>query len=403
MRKIELYWQILIAFCLAIVFGILFKNAVPYVSWMGVVFLKGLNMVIIPLIVSSMISGVVNIGDAKNLGRVGLKTMSYFILTSIVALFTGLILVNLIKPGVGAELGLHQNPLELSLTKVTFGDVLLNIVPSNIVKAMVENQILSIIFFSLLFGFFITKTEVKYKSILSEFFNAIFEVMMKLTMFIIKFTPLGIFGIIAKLVAEQENLGALFSRLGLYGLVVILGLVIHSGITLPLLIKIFAKVNPINHFKAVREPLLTAFSTSSSSATLPLTMEAVEHKSGVSNTISSFVLPLGATINMNGTALYELVAAMFIAQAYGIDLSFGQQLILVVTGLLASIGSAGIPMAGMVMMSVVLSSVGLPLEGIGLILAIDRFLDMFRTTVNVWGDTCGAVIIAKSEGETLKI
>jgi len=224
MRKIELYWQILIAFCLAIVFGILFKNAVPYVSWMGVVFLKGLNMVIIPLIVSSMISGVVNIGDAKNLGRVGLKTMSYFILTSIVALFTGLILVNLIKPGVGAELGLHQNPLELSLTKVTFGDVLLNIVPSNIVKAMVENQILSIIFFSLLFGFFITKTEVKYKSILSEFFNAIFEVMMKLTMFIIKFTPLGIFGIIAKLVAEQENLGALFSRLGLYGLVVILGL-----------------------------------------------------------------------------------------------------------------------------------------------------------------------------------
>ncbi len=403
MRKIELYWQILIAFCLAIVFGILFKNAVPYVSWMGVVFLKGLNMVIIPLIVSSMISGVVNIGDAKNLGRVGLKTMSYFILTSIVALFTGLILVNLIKPGVGAELGLHQNPLELSLTKVTFGDVLLNIVPSNIVKAMVENQILSIIFFSLLFGFFITKTEVKYKSILSEFFNAIFEVMMKLTMFIIKFTPLGIFGIIAKLVAEQENLGALFSRLGLYGLVVILGLVIHSGITLPLLIKIFAKVNPINHFKAVREPLLTAFSTSSSSATLPLTMEAVEHKSGVSNTISSFVLPLGATINMNGTALYELVAAMFIAQAYGIDLSFGQQLILVVTGLLASIGSAGIPMAGMVMMSVILSSVGLPLEGIGLILAIDRFLDMFRTTVNVWGDTCGAVIIAKSEGETLKI
>jgi Na+/H+-dicarboxylate symporter len=227
--------------------------------------------------------------------------------------------------------------------------------------------------------------------------------MMKLTMFIIKFTPLGIFGIIAKLVAEQENLGKLFSRLGLYGLVVILGLVIHSGITLPLLIKIFAKVNPINHFKAVREPLLTAFSTSSSSATLPLTMEAVEHKSGVSNTISSFVLPLGATINMNGTALYELVAAMFIAQAYGIDLSFGQQLILVVTGLLASIGSAGIPMAGMVMMSVVLSSVGLPLEGIGLILAIDRFLDMFRTTVNVWGDTCGAVIIAKSEGETLKI
>jgi Na+/H+-dicarboxylate symporter len=403
MRKIELYWQILIAFCLAIVFGILFKNAVPYVSWMGVVFLKGLNMVIIPLIVSSMISGVVNIGDAKNLGRVGLKTMSYFILTSIVALFTGLILVNLIKPGVGAELGLHQNPLELSLTKVTFGDVLLNIVPSNIVKAMVENQILSIIFFSLLFGFFITKTEVKYKSILSEFFNAIFEVMMKLTMFIIKFTPLGIFGIIAKLVAEQENLGALFSRLGLYGLVVILGLVIHSGITLPLLIKVFAKVNPINHFKAVREPLLTAFSTSSSSATLPLTLEAVEHKSGVSNTISSFVLPLGATINMNGTALYELVAAMFIAQAYGIDLSFGQQLILVVTGLLASIGSAGIPMAGMIMMSVVLSSVGLPLEGIGLILAIDRFLDMFRTTVNVWGDTCGAVIIAKSEGETLKI
>lgn len=403
MRKLALYWQILIAFVLAILYGIYFKAQVNYVAWMGDLFLKGLKMIIIPLILSSIISGIANIGDAKNLGRLGGKTILYYITTSTLALLTGLFLVNIIKPGVGADLGFENTVEGLDIATESFGSTLLNIIPENIFKAMAENKMLSVIFFAIIFGFFITKSAHKYRTLLSDFFNAVFEVMMKITMFIIKFTPLGIFGIVVKVVAQQTNLSELFARLGLYMLVVLLALAIHAFVVLPLLVKTIGKSSPFKHLKAVRTPLLTAFSTSSSSATLPLTMDAIENKSGVSNTISSFTLPLGATVNMDGTALYELVATMFIAQAYGIDLSVGQQIIVVITGLLASIGAAGIPMAGLVMISVILSAVGLPLEGIGLILAVDRILDMFRTAVNVWSDSCGAVIIAKSEGEKLKV
>jgi Na+/H+-dicarboxylate symporter len=225
---------------------------------------------------------------------------------------------------------------------------------------------------------------------------------MEITMFIIKFAPIGIFGIVANQISQVPDLWALAQRLGLYMLTVIVGLLIHMLITLSIAIKVLGKVNPIQHLRNMSVPILTAFSTSSSNATLPLTLEAVEHKSGVSNKIASFTLPLGATVNMNGTALYECVAVMFIAQAYGIDLTFSQQMIVVFTALLAAIGSAGIPMAGLVMMAIVMNAVGLPLEGIGLILAVDRILDMFRTVVNVYGDTCGAVVVAKSEGEMLK-
>jgi len=239
---------------------------------------------------------------------------------------------------------------------------------------------------------------------LTDFFDATFDVIMKITTFIIKFTPLGIFGIVAKLVADQaDSLLSVGGRLGLYLITVTLALGVHFFITLPLILKFVAKVNPIAHLKAMRTPLLTAFSTSSSSATLPLTLEAVEHKSGVSNEITSFVLPLGATVNMDGTALYEAVVVMFIAQAYGIELGIMQQVIVIITAVLASIGAAGIPMAGLVMISVILSAVGLPLEGIGLILAVDRIVDMVRTATNVWSDSCGAVLVAKTEGEKLKI
>ncbi len=228
--------------------------------------------------------------------------------------------------------------------------------------------------------------------------------MMKLTHFVIKFTPLGILGIVVGVIADQrDNLGEVLGSMGKYVSTVLLGLAIHAIFTLPLIIRTIGKVNPLKHFKALTTPLLTAFSTRSSSATLPLTIDAVENNSGVSNKISSFVLPLGATINMDGTALYECVAAMFIAQAYGIEMSFLSQLIVVFTALLASIGAAGIPMAGLVMISVILTAVGLPLEGVGLILAVDPFLDMCRTTVNVWSDTCGTVTIAKTEGESLKV
>ena len=403
MKRIKLHWQILIALILAVIFGIYFKDEVIYVAWMGDIFLKALKMVIIPLILSSIISGVANIGSAENLGRIGLKTILYYVMTSTFAIVTGLALVNIVQPGVGADLGFVSAVEGLNEAQESIGETLKNIIPENIFQAFVQNRILSVIFFAILFGFFVTQVKPRYRNTMKDFFDAIFEVMMKITMFIIKFTPLGIFGIVAKVVSEQEDLFNLMVRMGLYMGVVIAALAIHAGITLPLIVKFIGKANPGKHFRAVTTPLLTAFSTSSSSATLPLTMAAVENKSGVSNKITSFTLPLGATINMDGTALYECVAAMFIAQAYGVEMSFMHQVIIVITALLASIGAAGIPMAGLIMITIVLTAVGLPLEGVGLILSVDRILDMFRTSVNVWSDTCGAVVIAKSEGEKLKV
>ncbi len=403
MKKIALHWQILIALVLAVLYGIFLEDQIHYVDWMGTVFLRALKMVIIPLVLSSIISGVTNIGNAENLGRLGIKTISYYVLTSTLAIMTGLVLVNIFKPGVGADLNLSKE-VDLAVEGGSLRDTLINIIPENIFSVFSDNsQMLSVIFFAILFGFFITQAPGKSKKLLTDFFNAAFDVMMKVTLFIIKFTPLGIFGLVAEKVAEQDDLGALVESMGMYMLVVIMALSVHALITLPTITRVIGKVNPWKHFLAMRTPVITAFSTSSSNATLPLTIQAVEENDGVSNKISSFTLPLGATINMDGTALYECVAVMFIAQAYGIDLSIGQQIIVVITALLASIGAAGIPMAGLVMITIILTAVGLPLEGVGLILAVDRILDMFRTATNVWSDSCGAVIIAKSEGETLKV
>ena len=287
---------------------------------------------------------------------------------------------------------------------LSLGDILIKIIPDNIFSAMSDNgQMLSIIFFALLFGFFITRVNDRSKQLLTDFFSAVFDVIMKLTMWIIKFTPLGIFGLVAEKIAAVDDLLVLMQSMGLYMLVVMIGLAIHTIITLPLITKYIGKANPWKHLQAMRIPLITAWSTSSSNATLPLTIQAVEDNSGVSKKVANFTLPLGATINMDGTALYECVAVMFIDQAYGFDMSFGQQVLIVVTALLASIGAAGIPMAGLIMITIILTVVGLPLEGIGLILAVDRILDMFRTATNVWSDSCGAVVIARSEGETLKV
>jgi len=405
MRKIELHWQILIAIVLAVLFGLYFSNLIDYVSWMGSIFIRSLKMIVAPLILTSIASGVANIGSAGNLGKLGLKTMTYYMVTSVFAISTGLLMVNMIQPGVGANLGLVQEVEGLSSSANSFVDIIINIIPENIFAAFVNNQMLSIIFFALLIGFFISKLGERNKIFLLNTVNSGFELMMKITTFIIKFTPYGVFGIVASTVADQTGdlavLVEISKRLGLYMLTVIFALIIHSMIILPLLLKYFGKINPLTHVKAMSIPLLTAFSTSSSSATLPLTMEAIEKKAGVSNKVTSFVLPIGATINMDGTALYECIAVMFIAQAYGVELGLVEQIIVVATSLLASIGAAGIPMAGLVMISVVLTAVGLPLEGIGLILAVDRILDMFRTTVNVWSDSCGALLIAKTEGETL--
>ena len=380
-----------------------YNPPVNYVSWMGDLFIRALKMLIIPLILSSLISGITSIGSGSNLGRLGAKTLIYYVTTSFFAILTGQILVNLFKPGVGANISFVQHVEGLVEKQKSFLDIVVTIVPDNIVRAMADNQMLSVIFFALIFGFFITRISRKHAELLKDFFTAVFEVMMKITLFVIRFTPLGIFGIVAKTVADQDDLGALVSSMGLYMLTVILALFIHAFVTLPVIVRWVGKANPWKHLKNMTTPLLTAFSTSSSGATLPLTMQAVEENSGVSNKISSFTLPLGATVNMDGTALYECVAAIFIAQAYGVDLTFVQQILIVFTALLASIGAAAIPMAGLVMITVILTAVGLPLEGVGLILAVDRILDMFRTATNVWSDSCGAVVIAKSEGEKLKV
>ena len=407
MLKLKLHWQILIGLFLGVLYGLFFTDYVSYVTWIGELFLRALQMIIVPLILTSITSGVANIGDAQNLGRLGIKTFTYYIATSLFAIVTGLILVNLIQPGIGAKLGFTQQADSLTNVSDGLGNILLRLVPTNIINALATGDMLAIIFFSILIGYFITKLSSTYRDPLINLFNGGFNLMMKITSLIIKFTPIGIFGIVAGVVADQagdrQALLNIAQRLGIYMAVVLLGLSFHSMVTLPLLLKFIGKVNPWHHFKAMTTPLLTAFSTSSSSATLPLTIDAVENNVGVSNKVTSFVLPLGATVNMDGTALYECVAAMFIAQAYGIELSFLLQAIVVATALLASIGAAGIPMAGLVMITVILSAVGLPLEGVGLILAVDRILDMCRTTINVWSDSCGTVIIAKSEGETLKV
>lgn len=402
--KLKLYWQILIGLSLGILVGFLSRQfgfetfVVERLSIFGTIFLRFLKLIIVPLIISAIISGVTSIGTTERFGRLSLKTVTYYMTTSFLAIVVGLFLVNLFHPGVGAELGFQQIPEELQTDAQTIGDTLLGIIPTNPIAAMVEGDILPIIFFSLLFGYFITKAPFKYREQLTDFFQGVFEVMMRFTHFIILFTPIGVFSLIAKIVADTGF--SVFVPLGGYMITVSLGLMIHACITLPLLLIFLAGVSPMAHVKAMSAALMTAFSTASSSATLPLTLDSAENNAGISSKVTSFVLPLGSTINMDGTALYECVAAMFIAQAYGIELSVFQQLLVVFTALLASVGAAGIPMAGLVMITIVLGAVGLPLEGVGLILAVDRVLDMMRTCVNVWSDSCGAAIIARSEGET---
>lgn len=365
-------------------------------------FLRMLKMIIAPLIITSIVSGITGVGKGKNLGRLGIKTLLYYVSTSLCAILTGLIVVNLIQPGVGAEIGLQEVPTNFSVPGGGVAGFLMDfmkrLIPINPFQAIVNGNMLQIIFFSLLFGIFITRLKNdKYRTLLTDFFQAAFEAMMKLTHFVIMLAPIGICGIVTKLVITTGFQP--FISLGIYFLCVLGGLLIHASVTLPLIIKIFGKTAPLKHVRNMSPALLMAFSTSSSSATLPLTMECSETRAKISNKITSFVLPLGATVNMDGTALYECVAAIFIAQAYGIQLGFAEQFIIVITSLMASIGAAGIPMAGLVMITIILRAVGLPLEGIGLILAVDRVLDMCRTTVNVWSDSSGALVIGKTEGE----
>lgn len=315
--------------------------------------------------------------------------------------------VNLIQPGVvqgdpREVFGFTGDPaaLQEKIGGKGGGDVVevfLRMIPTNVVEAAAQGQMLGLIFFSLLYGFFLTRITEDYAEAQYNFFQGMFEIMMRITDLVMRFAPLGVFALVARTVMDT-GLAAL-APLALFVLTVVLALAVHFLVVLPLLLYFIGGVNPLRHYQAMGAALLTAFSTASSSATLPVTMECVEKNAGVSNKVTSFVLPLGATVNMDGTALYECVAALFIAQAYGIELSMGSQFLVVLLALLTSIGVAGIPAASLVAIAIILGAVGLPLEGIGLILAVDRILDMLRTAVNVFSDACGAVIIARSEGE----
>ncbi|MDH5653897.1 MAG: dicarboxylate/amino acid:cation symporter [Gammaproteobacteria bacterium] len=417
MPRLPLHWQIIIALVLAIlagslagtqsaIFGISFYSMFDFT---GTLFLNALKMIIVPLIVASLITGIAGIGGSQGLGRLGGKAVLFYMTSSLLAILTGLLFVNLLAPGIidgqpaKDVLGLSAEQGAMAAEKVMgkgTGDiagVFLSMVPTNIVAAAANGQMLGLIFFSILFGYFMTRISEPYAEAQYNFWQGLFEVMMKITEWVMRFAPIGVFALVAKVVAGTGL--EVFKPLLVFLVTVLLALAAHLFIILPLMLKLIGQVNPLRHFQAMSSALLTAFSTASSSATLPMTMECVEKKAGVSNRTSSFVLPLGATVNMDGTALYECVAALFIAQAYGLELSLATQFTVVLVALLTSIGVAGIPAASLVAISIILGTIGLPAEGIGLILAVDRILDMCRTAVNVFSDSCGAVIIARSEGE----
>ena len=397
--KHTLTYLIFAGFFLGILFGWLIGEPIlPVAEPMKELFLRLLKMAILPLVITSIVSAVIQVGSSKSLGLISLRTFIYYITTSVLAILTGQLLVNVFPPGRGANIGLMEQPEEIGVVDQGIGQMLLELIPENPFAAMANGDVLPVIFFSLLFGFFVTRLKTDQKTLLGGFFKAAFETMMKLTSFVIWTAPIGVFGIIAGIVARTGF--EAFASLGRFFLVVMAGLAIHFFVTLPLILKYLGKVRPVTHYRGMLSALMTAFSTCSTIVTLPLTMKAVTETSGASEKAAGFVLPIGATINMDGTALYECVAAIFIAQAYGFDLGLAQQGIVVLTAVLASIGAASIPMSGLVMLSIILNAVGLPLEGVAMILAVDRILDMFRTTVNVFSDSVGAVVISQLEGDT---
>lgn len=396
--KHTLTYLIFAGFFLGILFGWLIGEPIlPVAEPMKELFLRLLKMAILPLVITSIVSAVIQVGSSKGLGLISLRTFIYYITTSVLAILTGQLLVNVFPPGRGANIGLMEQPEEIGVVDQGIGQMLLELIPENPFAAMANGDVLPVIFFSLLFGFFVTRLKTDQKTLLGGFFKAAFETMMKLTSFVIWTAPIGVFGIIAGIVARTGF--EAFASLGRFFLVVMAGLAIHFFVTLPLILKYLGKVRPVTHYRGMLSALMTAFSTCSTIVTLPLTMKAVTETSGASEKAAGFVLPIGATINMDGTALYECVAAIFIAQAYGFDLGLAQQGIVVLTAVLASIGAASIPMSGLVMLSIILNAVGLPLEGVAMILAVDRILDMFRTTVNVFSDSVGAVVISQLEGD----
>lgn len=407
MPKLALPWKILIGIVLGVLFGIFFYPYIEYISWIGELFMNALKMIVIPLVFSSIFVGVAKMGNSKDIGRIAGKTISFYITTTLIAVLIGLTLVTIIKPGKNAQIPLNETITELPSQSVSLIDEVINIVPSNIFKEMANGNLLPIIFFAILLGIFATKIEDKNRNILTDLFSSFYSLIMKVTSFIILLTPYGVFAIVANMIGQQaddsQTLIGLAKSLGIYVAVVWMGCLIQGFGILPLIVRVLGKENPWRHIKKMTTPLLTAFTTCSSSAALPLSIRDSQERCGISEKIAGFTLPLGCTVNMNGTALFECVTAIFIAQVYGIELSIGQSIAIILTSLIAAIGAAGIPMAGIVMMTVVFNVAGLPLEGVGIIMAVQQICEMPRSCLNSYGDMCGAVIVAKSEGEKLTI
>ena len=372
---------------------------------LGDIFIRLLKMVIVPLVLTSIIIGISSIKDRTKIGRLGFKTFLYYISTSLIAILIGLFLANTIQPGIGATIISSAESYDTTQlnSSTSILDILKRMIPINPIATFANGDMLGIIFFAVFFGVTLSFVNSKHSSPILNVLNSIYRVMIKMTQIIIRCAPIGVFGLMVKAVSNSGL--SIFKELGLYAATIASGLSIHLFIVMPIILIVFVKINPLIHFRAIASAMVTAFSTSSSNATLPITIKCVRDNVKVSNETSSFVLPMGSTINMDGTALYECAGVLFIAQALGIPLDAGQQFIVVITALLASIGAAGIPSAGLVMLFIFTEAVGLQSDAVaiwvGSMLAIDRPLDMFRTMVNISSDSVGAAVIAKSEGEKL--
>ncbi len=417
MKKLALHWKILLGMAMGILVAILLIQfpfgklfALNWIKPFGNIFINALKVIAVPLILASLIKGVTDLKDISKLSKMGFKTIGLYLITTVIAVSIGLVMVNILQPGDFLEQSTKQELLKNfeseAQSKIEMAEsqksqsplkAIEDIVPSNIVKAASDNgNMLQVIFFAILMGIGLILIPQEKAKPLIDFFDSLNELILKIIDLIMKVAPFGVFALMTALVVESPSVD-LFKALGIYALTVILGLAVIMLFYF-FLVYVFTKKTPKFFINGMLPAQLLAFSTSSSAATLPVTMERVEEHLGVDEEVASFVLPIGATVNMDGTSLYQAVAAVFIAQAFGMELSLYTQLGIIATATLASIGSAAVPGAGMVMLVIVLAQAGIPEAGLALIFAIDRPLDMFRTTINVTGDAVVAMIIAKSEG-----
>ena len=424
MKKTPIHTQILIGLVLGVLFGIISiqlgmpsEYTTKYIKPFGTIFVNALKMIAVPLVLASLIVGVSNLGDVTKLSRMGGKTIALYLVTTVIAITIGLVCVNLIKPGKKLPESTREELMSVYSQDVDTREgaaeqlkesgplqPLVDIVPENVFVSLADNaSMLQVVFVALLMGVALLYIPKEKGKTVVRFFDGLNDIIIKIVEFIMMLAPYGVFALLASLIVElggsnpDKAFDILYALLWYAG-TVLLGLVLMIMVVYPLILKLFTKVKYSHFFKAIRPAQLLAFSTSSSAATLPVTMERVEKELGVSEEVSSFVLPLGATINMDGTSLYQGVAAVFIAQALGLGLSIGQQLMIVFTALLASIGTAAVPSAGLVMLVIVLQAIGVPTAGLALILAPDRILDMCRTVVNITGDATVATVVASTEG-----